>query len=225
MASKAVYQTIRFKYRKPTLEEQMRMEQQATRSTKTESKVQKRQRELGRNLRNDEIPFKTARLVDPTTNQLGPEIDVPNLLNEIKYDRTKDEHGKERRKWQIVELVAEEPEPIVKLVDTRQAYRKTKEHAEQAKKLEEKEVQMSWSIAGGDLVHKSKKVREALEQGHKVNVVFAVKKGQAPIQPSQIPERLQQFMDLVSDIGQELKPPLIQGGTAVVYLKSTKPSD
>ena len=84
---------------------------------------------------------------------------------------------------------------------------------------------MSWSIAGGDLLHKSKKVREALEQGHKVNVVFAVKKGQAPIRPSQISERLQKFMDLVSDIGQELKPPLIQGGTAVVYLKSTKLSN
>ena len=63
-----------------------------------------------------------------------------------------------------MEPVAEEPEPIVKLVDTRQGYWKNKEHAEQAKKSEEKEVQMSWSIAGGDLLHKSKKVREALHQ-------------------------------------------------------------
>lgn len=178
--------------------------------------------------RDENIPFRIARLVDPKTNQLGPPVSVRGLLAEIQADN-------DRRRWQSIELVAADPEPVIKLVDRREEYRKNnqdrRERQEKRKRNEkvetvsaprEKEVQMTWGVAAGDLEHKLKKARDALQQGNMVSVVYAPKKGQPMPSKSDIEERIRYTNELLSDVGQEWKPTEIQGFTTAIYLKARK---
>lgn len=178
---------------------------------------------LDRKLRNEEIPYRQVRLVDKTTGQLGPLVYLKDLLHDIKNDRTRDANGQERRASYFVELVTEVPEVVVKLVDPRDEYQKQKDRAEQAKKAkkgEGKEVQMSWSISDGDLAHKVKKVQQFIGQGHRVNVVFALKKGHTYIAPSEMHGTIQKLLKLLENDAEEAQPALIRGALAVISLKA-----
>ena len=178
--------------------------------------------------RDENIPFRVARLVDPATGQLGSPVSIRGLLDEIQEDN-------ERRRWQSIELVAEEPEPVIKLVDRREEYRKNnqdrKERQEKRKRNEkvettsspkEKEVQMTWGVAAGDLAHKLKKARDALVQGNMVSIVYAPKKGQPVPSKAGMEERIRYTNELLTDVGQEWKPTEVQGATTVIYLKARK---
>ena len=180
---------------------------------------------------NENIPYRFARLVDPKTNQLGAPVSIRQLLDEIEAD-------KDRKRWQAIELIAEEPEPLIKLVDRREEYRRNnqerRERQEKRKRNEkvepsssggqpkEKEVQMTWGVAAGDLAHKLKKAREALEQGNLVSIVYAPKKGQPLPTKTAMAERIQYTNELLSDVGQEWKATEAQGHTTVIYLKARK---
>lgn len=121
------------------------------------------------------IPHRTVQLVDPETNQLRE----PAPLHSIKYDNTTHE----------LRLVSDSP-PVVKLIDLA-------EEAEKAKLLEiklkmnrktafeEKEVQISWTSADGDLQHKLDIAKGFLERGDRVNLVFAPKASGTPTEISQ----------------------------------------
>jgi len=121
------------------------------------------------------IPHRTVQLVDPETNQLRE----PAPLHSIKYDKTTHE----------LRLVSDSP-PVVKLIDLA-------EEAEKAKLLEiklkmnrktafeEKEVQISWTSADGDLQHKLDIAKGFLERGDRVNLVFAPKASGTPTEISQ----------------------------------------
>ncbi|KAJ3553954.1 hypothetical protein NM688_g3348 [Phlebia brevispora] len=165
-------------------------------------KKDKNKAQTGRR-QNLDIPHRRVRLVDPETNQLGPVVSLKLLVDDIQNDP-------DRRKWQIVELVTEKPEPIVKLVDRREEYRKQRDHADKAKESKkvtgEKEVQMTWGVAAGDLAHKLKKAREALTQGYKVTIVYAPKKGQTFPTKDEMREKVRKTVELLEDVGQEWKP-------------------
>ena len=164
-----------------------------------------------------------ARLVDPETNKLGPLLKVKDLLEEIQND-------KERRRWQSIELVSEAPEPIIKFVDKRAEFRAKKEQQQQKKqaKLEgkvvgtaqEKEIQMTWGVAPSDLHHKLRKAREVLQQGHRVSIVFAPKKGQPLPTPAQRLQKVDEAMQHLAEVGKEWKTPEIRGSMTIIYLKS-----
>jgi translation initiation factor IF-3 len=121
------------------------------------------------------IPHRTVQLVDPKSNQLLE----PAPLQSIKYDKTTHE----------LRLVSDSP-PVVKLIDRA-------EEAEKAKLLEiklkmnrktafeEKEVQISWASADGDLQHKLDVAKGFLERGDRVNLVFAPKASGTPTEISQ----------------------------------------
>lgn len=121
------------------------------------------------------ISHRIVQLVDPETNQLLPAAPI----HSIKYDKNTHE----------LRLVADSP-PVVKLVSLA-------EEAEKAKVLEvklkmnrkiafeEKEVQISWSSADGDLHHKLDIANSFLERGDRVQIVFAPKNSGSPSDISQ----------------------------------------
>jgi len=121
------------------------------------------------------IPHRVVQLVDSSTNKLSD----PTPLHAIRYDKTTHE----------LRLVSDSP-PVVKLIDLA-------EEAEKAKLLEiklkmnrktafeEKEVQISWASADGDLQHKLDIAKGFLERGDRVNLVFAPKASGSPAEVSQ----------------------------------------
>ncbi|KAG1828880.1 hypothetical protein EV424DRAFT_488622 [Suillus variegatus] len=63
----------------------------------------------------DKIPFRVVRLVHPETGKLEPPTRLSDVLESVDLKAFR------------VELVTEEPEPIVKIVDRRDSYQKWKE--------------------------------------------------------------------------------------------------
>jgi len=165
--------------------------------------------------RNKEIPYDRVRLVDAETSALGPFIPLEDILATLN------------KKEEMLELVAEKPDPIVKVVDKKASYSRMKEQKarkkDEAKTREEKEVQMTWGVASGDLQHKLKKARQELQKGNRVNLVFAPKKGQESLTPAQMAERVQETVDLLADVGKEWKVREAQGRTAVIHLQGAAP--
>ena len=73
--------------------------------------------------KDEDIPYSYARLIDPVTNRLGPPISVQVLLRQIRGDN-------DRRARESVVLIRDDPEPIIKIVDKKEEYRKKKEEKE-----------------------------------------------------------------------------------------------
>lgn len=149
-------------------------------------------------LRDDKIPHRLVQLVDPATKHLLPLRPLAELLASID------------RKTQFVELVAEHPAPIVKIIEKKAAYEKRKEQKRRAKEVKrrniQKEVQLTWGVALGDLEHKLKKVRSDLEKGYRVDLVFAPKSGHELPSPTEMQNRADKTVALLSDVAKEWKP-------------------
>jgi translation initiation factor IF-3 len=120
-------------------------------------------------LRDRQIPYRTVQLVSPTDNSLSEPTPLRTILN--SYDHA----------THTLSLVSLEP-PIVKLLnkeDIRQKVRKAEVKAKLNRKsaVEEKEVQVSWASASGDLKHKCAQARGILEKGDRATVIYAAKAG------------------------------------------------
>jgi translation initiation factor IF-3 len=162
---------------------------------------------LARHPRNDEIDYRVVQMVDPDTGRLKEPTELRDILASIN------------RKTHFVELVSEEPNPIVKIKDKKEEYSWMKEKRARLKlanSIQQKEVQMTWGVASGDLAHKLKKVRRELEKGNRVDLVYAPKKDQALPSPLKIEERLRETVDLLADVGKEWRPRNIQRNIAIL---------
>ncbi|KAH9894090.1 hypothetical protein C8Q73DRAFT_694502 [Cubamyces lactineus] len=163
--------------------------------------------------RNEEIKLPYVRFVNPETGALDPPAPLSRILSRIN------------RKHEYLELVTKEPEPIVKIQSTKMLYEKTK-----AKKLvhtsgkapEEKEVQLTWGVGSGDLQFKLKKARDELEEGNRVNIIFAPKKGQGIPPPTEQQKLVAEALSLLEDVGRERKERAIQKHAIGVFLESTR---
>lgn len=193
-------------------------------------------------LRDSDIRIPFVRLVDPTSHELGPPlplrqvIDHAQRLSAIAPDdaaasedvtaedgAAKKKSTKYGRKY-AVELVASQPEAVVKLVDLQEEYHRLKdEHKKKRdgpKMVEEKEVQMTWSVAAGDLEHKLRKVREALNEGDRVAIGFSRKKGQIVLKREEMQMKMQELVDKLEPIAVEYKQrAFTTSSTALIYLK------
>ncbi|KAI0643648.1 hypothetical protein C8Q79DRAFT_914383, partial [Trametes meyenii] len=164
--------------------------------------------------RNDEIRFSYVRLVNPETGVLDPPARLRDVLSRVDL------------KTQFLELVTEQPEPIVKIHDKKLLFdrEKTKKLLQSNKKPpEEKEVQLTWGVGTGDLQFKLKKVRVELEDGNRVNLVFAPKKGQVLPTPAEQEKIVQEALDLLADVGKERKARTVQKQAVAVFLETTRP--
>lgn len=164
---------------------------------------------------NDKIPYALVRVVDPETDKLSPtKQSLRTLLSSLDL-----------KKW-IVELVAEKPEPIVRILDRKEAFQKYKEQRKATKKGTKsgeaaKEIQLTWATASGDVSHKLAKARSYLEKGCKVDIVFASKKGQPLPKPKEMQVRLQDIASELTDVSKEWKVREVSSTMRVISLQGT----
>lgn len=160
---------------------------------------------------NDNIPFKLVRLADPESGSLHPLAPLKTILDSID---TKTHH---------IELVADRPDPIVKIVDTKEArerYKEAKKRAQAAARAQvRKEIQLTWGVAPGDLAHKLEKVRQELAGGKKVDLVFTGKKGQTVPTKRAMDDRVKGVLETLADVGKEYLPMEVRKGMIVLHLK------
>jgi len=165
----------------------------------------------GKRLVDDDIPFRVVRFVDPESGALRPLTPLRALLGSI--DRT----------THHIELVADAPDPVVKIVDTklaREKYKEAKKRAQAAARAQvRKEIQLTWGVAPGDLAHKLEKARQELAGGRKVDLIFASKKGQAVPTKQVTDTRLREVLDTLADVGKEYRARGEQKNMTALYLK------
>jgi translation initiation factor IF-3 len=160
--------------------------------------------------RNMDIGYPIVQLVDPKTDRLRSPTPLAHIVSSIDL------------KTHFVELVSESPNPIVKIISKQAQFGERK--AAKAKKknqVELKEVQMTWGVASGDLAHKLRKVRQELEKGNRVDLVYAPKKGQVIPTAKEMEVRVQETLDYTRDVGKEWKPMEVEGAITVIHLQGT----
>ncbi|GAA5982244.1 hypothetical protein JCM10908_004798 [Rhodotorula pacifica] len=126
-------------------------------------------------VRDEDIPFKTVVLVDPSTKALLPPSTLSSLLASL--DRTRF----------LIQLAdATQDPPICRIVDKKEEYAKSRERQAKAKERvaagggvagPPKEVHLTWGTSSHDLDHKLKKGKDLLAKGNRVAVCLSRKKG------------------------------------------------
>lgn len=112
--------------------------------------------------------------------------------------------------------------PVVKLVNKAQERDRAKEKGEKSKvkrkiSMEEKEVQVSWQSAKGDLGHKLEMAKGILEKGDRVQVVFANRRRAEPINERQKEEIVAMFEGTLEEVGKKWKEDDKNRGLWVLY--------
>lgn len=128
-------------------------------------------------------------------------------------------------KTHFLELMTTEPEPIVKMHDRKLLYdrEKTKKRVHASKKPpEEKEVQLTWGVGAADMEFKLRKVRADLADGHRVNLVFAPKKGQVLPSPAQQEKMIAEALAFLEEVGKEHKERTVHKQAVAVFLESLR---
>jgi translation initiation factor IF-3 len=150
--------------------------------------------------------------VDSETGRLNPPKPLRDILSSVDL------------KTHYVELVGEQPDPTVKIISKKDTFDKFKERKAKMKstaknEIEQKEIQLTWGVASGYLAHKLKKVRQELEKGNRVNVLYARKRGQRLPSPQEMEARVQETLDLMRDVGEEWKQRDVQRAVTVIHLQ------
>ncbi|KAG5639146.1 hypothetical protein H0H81_006405 [Sphagnurus paluster] len=163
--------------------------------------------------RDEEIEHRMVQLVDPETGRLMDPMPLSTLLASL-----------DRRK-QFVELVSLKPAPLVKIFSKAEVTQREHEAESKARaaarRVAQKEIQMTWSAAPGDLEHKLGKVRQELEVGARVDLVFTRKKNQAPLKMDEMKERAQEVVDSLADISKEWKEREVHQNMTAIFLQGT----
>lgn len=160
--------------------------------------------------KNEKIPFTHVQFVDPKTGSLKWTAlsDILPLVNSEIED---------------AELVVKEPQPIVKIVNKKEAQEKRQQQKElkklQLKKNAQKEFQFTWNMAAGDMAHKLERVKDELRKGGRVDLVFAPKSKQKAPTPDEMQSRAQELVESLADVGREWKDREIKRGIAAIFLK------
>lgn len=164
---------------------------------------------MNKRLTDDNIPFNRVRLAD--SESLHPLAPLSTILSSID------------RKTHHVELVADTPDPIVKIVNTKEAREKFKELKKRAQAAARaqvrKEIQVTWGVAPGDLAHKLQKARQELMGGKKVDLIFASKQGQVVPTKQEMDDRLKGVLETLSDAGKEYLPREVRKAATILYLR------
>lgn len=64
-----------------------------------------------------------------------------------------------------------------------------------------KELQMSWGIAPNDLAHRTKKIKEFLDKGNRLEILIAKKKGMAPVEKERMEEVVSLLKQAIEEAG------------------------
>ncbi|KAF8511164.1 hypothetical protein JB92DRAFT_388778 [Gautieria morchelliformis] len=131
-----------------------------------------------------------------------------------------------RKEFLIQQVTVDQP--IVRIMDSKVAYEKEKAIKRALKAAEKqqinKEIQMTWGVAMGDLAHKISKVRAELEKNNRVDLIFAPKKRQAVPSPKERDEKVVEVLEMLKDVGQESKLRTLLKSHLTLHLEA-KPVD
>lgn len=167
--------------------------------------------------RDKEIPFEIVRLVHPETGKLSEPMPLTAVIGSL------------HKKLEYAELVTKDPGPIVRIVNKKAAFEKRKLAKKKAsivaKRNTHKEVELTWGAAEGDYTHKVGRIREELEKGSRIDLVFSHKKGQILPTPDEMREQVRATVEMLADVGKEWKPPEIKAKIGAVYLQGTPTSE
>lgn len=169
-------------------------------------------------LRDAAIPFRTVRLVSSEDNSLGSPTSLRSVLR--SYDPS-------THTLAIVSIPndsgsgSDVPIPIVKLLNREEERLKARASEAKARlrrkiNAENKEVQVSWSSAEGDLRHKAILAKGILEKGDQVELVFAPR-SKEKIDDRRKDEIVASFKEVLDDVGSQWKEDLVSKGTRVCY--------
>ena len=146
-----------------------------------------------------EIPFEQVHVRDPETGSLTPLQPLERVLRSIDES------------VECAYLVSTDP-PVVRIrtIASLIAQEKEKLAIEEARKRlvsADKEVQVSWNAADGDLAMKVRQARQLIEKGDKVNIIFARKAGgkKSIVKPERMQEILEMFNAALADIATKCK--------------------
>jgi len=116
------------------------------------------------------IPHDMVHVVDSETGRLGPPRALADILSSIDKELSR------------IELIAEQPRPVVRIITREFARQQRKDdkmralHAKQTQ-AERKQLQMTWGVDGNDLARKISRARGYLTKNHPVDVVLSKKRG------------------------------------------------
>ncbi|KAJ7667557.1 hypothetical protein DFH06DRAFT_1085112 [Mycena polygramma] len=160
-------------------------------------------------VRNREIPYEEVTLVDD--DGVLTKLQLKNLLGTINH----------ATEW--VELVSETHGPVVKIVNKKFALKMEKKLREKQRegmrKNIKKEVQLTWVSEQSDLDHKLARVREYLEIGAKVDIVFSTKPKTDPPSVQAMQEKVKNTVESMAEISKEWKPVEWRKSLAAIFLQ------
>ncbi|KAF9449557.1 hypothetical protein P691DRAFT_812220 [Macrolepiota fuliginosa MF-IS2] len=178
-------------------------------------------KEIG--LRDNDIPYYKVQVSSP--QGLGPLRTLRDVLAEVEQldsQDKKDPQDKGRKRYHA-QLIANDPIPIVKIIDFKEQFKKQKVAREKAKDSAaqkiRKEVQLTWSSSEADVETKLEKMKEELEKGYKVDLVIMPKKGVRTPGLDDMKTRAQEITTNFSEISKEWKETDFAKGNAIIYLQ------
>jgi translation initiation factor IF-3 len=150
---------------------------------------------------------------------------LPNEENQLVKMTLRQILNSMDHKIQWVELVAVNPQPVVKIIDKKAAFALEKDlrgrQRASLRKNAVKEVQLTWGSELSDLEHKLARVREYLEIGAKVDIVFSNKPKTVPPSVEVMKKKVQDTVTMMADISKEWKPVEWRKNMAAIFLQGT----
>ncbi|KAF8164889.1 hypothetical protein B0H34DRAFT_615379, partial [Crassisporium funariophilum] len=164
--------------------------------------------------KNSQIPYEVVQIMTDPSNPNA--LSHPQKLSTIIQNTNLNTH--------LVRLMSTSPPTVVivsKLDDKiRKLEKKESEKALERRKIESKDVQLTWVTNGGDLEHKLSKVREELERGDvRVNVIFMPKSGVKSPPRHEMDARLTELLEMFADTSNEWKARVFARGGATLFLQ------
>jgi translation initiation factor IF-3 len=160
-------------------------------------------------LRNQDIPYEQVHMVNE--DKVFVKLSLQQVLDSIDH------------KEQWVELVAERPNPVVKIVNKKAQLIKQKEmkkgHHAATRRNIIKEVQLTWSSEQGDLEHKLARARTYLEIGARVRIVFMSKANGIPTPQAVMLQKLKDTVEMMADASTEERPVEWRRNMAIIHLR------
>jgi translation initiation factor IF-3 len=162
------------------------------------------------NPRNHDIPHDIVQLAGED-GRLGLPTPLSHLIASVDP------------KTHYVELVTAHPQPVVKIRNKREQIQKAKQWKKRQKEVAannvQKEIQLTWGVASGDLMHKLTKARKEVEKGSRVELVFAPKVNQQAPSLAKMEALINETVEKIADFAREWMPRKVEGGIAILYLK------
>ena len=153
---------------------------------------------------------------------IGPEGEQLGIMSSIEANRLAEQH-----ELDLVKISPNAVPPVCRIMDYGK-YRfdqakKLKEIKKSQKVIEVKEIQLSMTIEMHDMEVKAKHATRFLQSDNKVRVVLRMRGRQQAYVGKGI-EIVNQFCDLVSDLGDKEKEPKVEGRNVVTTLVPKKKS-